>query len=71
MHHSRVAVCIRILHGVDMQVIDMFGTDMYVAAFIAVLVVMGLMKGAVRVQAAACTAHERRRIVSAFAKEMS
>ncbi len=25
----------------------MFGSDMYVAAFIAVLVVMGLMKGAV------------------------
>ena len=29
-----------------LQVVDMFGSDMYVAAFIAVLVVMGLMKGA-------------------------
>jgi hypothetical protein len=28
------------------QVVDMFGTDMYVAAIIAVLVIMGLMKGA-------------------------
>ena len=32
----------------------MFGSDMYVAAFIAVLVVMGLMKGAIFVSRGAC-----------------